>query len=63
MLRRIRQARRDAGLTQEQAGHALGVSQSQMSKIERGERKLDALDLGKLAKLYDKKVEELLPAL
>lgn len=63
MLRRIRQARRDAGLTQEQAGRALGVSQSQMSKIERGERKLDALDLAKLAKLYDKKVEELLPAL
>lgn len=62
MIRRVREARQAAGLTQADAARALGVSQSQVSKIERGERKIDPLDLAKLAKLYGKRVEELLPA-
>lgn len=36
--------RKNAGMTQIALGNALGVDQSQVSKIERGERRLDLVD-------------------
>ena len=38
------EARRAAGMTQTDLGQALGTDQSQISKIERGERRLDIID-------------------
>jgi transcriptional regulator with XRE-family HTH domain len=38
------EARRAAGMTQTDLGQALGTDQSQVSKIERGERRLDIID-------------------
>ena len=45
LLRRLRQARKDAGLTQEQLAKRLGQTQSFVSKCERGERRIDVVEL------------------
>ena len=43
-LRLLREARDDAGLTQEELGARLGQTQSFVSKCERGERRLDIVE-------------------
>jgi transcriptional regulator with XRE-family HTH domain len=43
--RLLRRARRDAGLTQVALAAALGQSQSFVSKVERGETRLDVIQL------------------
>jgi transcriptional regulator with XRE-family HTH domain len=53
-LVRLRSARHDAGLTQEQVARQLGKPQSFVSKIESGERRVDVMELGILARLYGK---------
>jgi transcriptional regulator with XRE-family HTH domain len=57
---RLRTARIRAGLTQEQAAAGLGRPQSYISKVEGGERKLDALEAVSLARLYGCAIECLL---
>ena len=44
-LRHLREARRRAGLTQVEVGGRLGVAQAIISKCERGERRLDVIEL------------------
>jgi transcriptional regulator with XRE-family HTH domain len=44
-LRLLRQARLDAGLTQGVLAHRLGRNQSFVSKLERGERRVDVVEL------------------
>lgn len=44
-LRLLRQFRERQGLTQEQLAEKLGATQSFISKCERGERRIDALEL------------------
>lgn len=51
---RLRSARLEANLTQVEAGKRLGKPQAYLSKIERGERGVDAVELGELAKIYGK---------
>ena len=41
----LRNARKQAGLTQEQLAERLGQTQSFVSKIERGERRMDVIEL------------------
>ena len=41
----LRQARQEVGLTQVQLGERLGQPQAVISKCERGERRLDAIEL------------------
>lgn len=53
-LRRLRQARKAAGLSQEQAARRLGRTQSFVSKAELGERRLDVIELRAFARLYRK---------
>lgn len=54
MLRRLREARKEAGMTQVQVAKRLGRYRSYVSKIELGERRLDAIELADFAKLYKK---------
>lgn len=53
-LRRLRQAREDAGLTQTEVARGLGRPQSFVSKIESGERRVDFVELQHLARIYKK---------
>ncbi len=57
LVERLRSARLDAGLTQIEAGKKLKKPQSYLSKIERGERKIEAVELADFAKVYNKPVE------
>lgn len=50
----LRAWREDAGMVQEQVSNSLGKPQSYISKIERGERRLDVLELRALCRLYGK---------
>lgn len=45
LLRLLRQKRLDAGLTQLQLARAIKTSQSFIGKCERGERRIDAVEL------------------
>jgi len=53
-IQRLRQARLEAGLTQVEAGKRLKKPQAYISKIERGERRVDAIELTEFAKIYGK---------
>ncbi len=61
LLKRLRQARRQAGLTQVQVARALGRPQSFVTKCELGERRIDPVDLQRFAKLYRKPMSFFLP--
>src|SRR3954454_15147810 len=50
LLRLLRTTRINAGVTQEQLAELLGESQSFISKCERGERRLDAIELRSFCK-------------
>ena len=51
-LRKLRQARADAGLTQAQVAKALKKPQSFVSKCESGERRVDFAELQSFARLF-----------
>ena len=53
---RLREAREYLGFSQEEVATFLGVSRSALSLIETGQRKVDALELKKLAGLYKRPV-------
>ncbi len=55
------QAREEAGLTQLQVAETNLISQSELSKIENGQRRIEFLVLLDLAKLYSKPVEFFIP--
>lgn len=55
-VKKLKQARVEAGLTQAQVADKLGCSQSWVSKIELGELRVEAIWLNRLAKLYRKSV-------
>ena len=57
LIHRLRQARLEAGLTQVEAGNKLKKPQAYLSKIERGERRIDAVELDELAKIYNKSLD------
>lgn len=50
------QAREESGLTQKQVQKLSGISQSDLSKIENGQRRIEILMLENLAKIYNKPV-------
>jgi transcriptional regulator with XRE-family HTH domain len=53
---RLREAREYLGFSQDQVAKFLGVSRSALSLMESGQRKVDALELKKLAGLYKRSV-------
>lgn len=54
--KRLKEARIHSGFTQMQVAKRLGLPQSYVSKIESGERRVDAVELEKLAKIYGKSI-------
>ena len=51
---RLREAREYLGLSQDEVAKVVGVSRSALSLIESGQRKLDALELKRLANIYQR---------
>lgn len=52
VLRLVREAREHAGLTQVEVAKRLGQSQSFVSKMERGDRRIDIVQLRAICRLY-----------
>ena len=59
---RLIQAREEAGLTQLQVAETNLISQSELSKIENGQRRFEFLALLDLANLYSKPIEFFIPS-
>jgi transcriptional regulator with XRE-family HTH domain len=57
LVEKLKRARKDAGLKQVEVAQQLGKPQSYISKIEKGERRVDVVELKILAKIYHKKAE------
>lgn len=60
-LVKLRAARKLAGLTQVQVGEALGIPQGRVSDMEKGERRIDVIELEELAILYGKSLKWFMP--
>ena len=60
LLRRLRKARREAGLTQQQVVAQLGTYRNFLTKVESGERRLDPIELQDLARIYRRPIGEFL---
>jgi len=54
---KLKKAREESGLTQVEASAKLKKPQSYFSKIERGERRIDAVELADLARIYKKSLD------
>lgn len=65
MLERLRTARQEAGLTQKAVAERLATTQAFVSKVERGDRRIDPVELAEFAALYEKELDYFLlrPAL
>jgi transcriptional regulator with XRE-family HTH domain len=57
LVERLKRARKEAGLDQAGAAKALGITQSAISKIESGQRRVDLVQLRAFAKIYRKKID------
>ena len=53
---KLKKARLNAGLKQEEVAYKLSKPQSYISKIESGERRIDVAELKQLAKIYKKDI-------
>lgn len=56
LLKRLRNARKEAHLTQVEVAKLLNKPQSFVSKIESGERRVDPVELHVLSKLYKRNI-------
>ena len=56
LLGRLRAARLEAGLTQEEVAGRLGRSQTFVSRSETGERRVDVIELQAFAVIYHKPI-------
>ena len=54
LVGQLKKARKEAGLDQREVGRLLGKSQSYVSKVESGQRRVDVVQLKKLAEIYKK---------
>lgn len=53
---RLKEAREYVGLKQDDVAKKLGIPRSALSNVEAGARKVDAIELARLAKLYQRPV-------
>lgn len=57
VIKKLKEARKEAGFMQSEVAEKLKKPQSYISKIERGERRVDVAELSILAKIYKKSLE------
>lgn len=57
LVKKLIEARLEAGLTQLQVAKKLEKTQSYVSKVESGQLRIDVVELKKFAQLYKKKLE------
>ncbi|HEX3865375.1 MAG TPA: helix-turn-helix transcriptional regulator [Gemmatimonadaceae bacterium] len=62
LIRRVREARGEAGMTLKEVAEHLDRPISFVSKCELGERRIDPIDLKHFAELYDKPLEYFYPS-
>lgn len=56
LVEQLRKARLEANLNQEDVAKLLGKTQSHISKIEAGQRRIDIVQLKEFAKVYKKPI-------
>ena len=57
LVERLKQARKEAGLNQVEVAVLLRKTQSYISKIESGQRRIDVVQLKEFAKIYKKSID------
>jgi transcriptional regulator with XRE-family HTH domain len=57
MVEKLKLARQEAGLKQEDVAKQLGKPQSYVSKVERAERRIDPPELARFAEVYGKPLD------
>jgi transcriptional regulator with XRE-family HTH domain len=57
IIEQLKKARIEAGFDQEKAAELLGKTQSYISKIEAGQRRIDIVQLKEFAKAYKKSLD------
>ncbi len=57
IIQQLKIARIDSGLDQEEVAKLLQKTQSYISKIESGQRRIDVVQLKELAKVYKKSID------
>ena len=57
IIEKLKRARFEIGLKQEDVAKKLKKPQSYVSKIERGERRIDIIELKKIADIYKKSLD------
>ena len=57
IVEQLKKARQEAGLEQEQVAKLLGRTQSHISKIEAGQRRIDVVALKEFARIYKKSID------
>ena len=57
IIEQLKKARNDAGFDQEKVAELLGKTQSYVSKIEAGQRRIDIVQLKEFAKIYKKELD------
>ena len=57
VIKKLKEARRNSGLDQKQVAQKLNKTQSFVSKIECGQRRIDIVQLKEFAKIYKKPLD------
>lgn len=60
LIAKLKKAREEAGLQQQDVARLLKRTQSYISKLESGQRRVDVVQLKALAKIYNKPLDHLL---
>ena len=55
-VQRLKKARLEAGLTQVEVAEKLGRPQSHVSNVEKGQQRVDVVELKRFARLYGKTI-------